>query len=323
MKLKLKYPDSTKIVTLSAETPKLSDLIKLSVNDEIDIEAFKVGFPPKSIPLADDSATLASLGIVNNDQVIVVPKSKSNATSGSKPALPVKEAKPAPAKKAIEKSDASFDSGPLQNPLTINYKPNQYLSFYEIPDDNSCLFRAIEFSILGSWSTFHNLREIVAATIESNSEVYSDAILGKKRQQYIDWILKPTSWGGAIELQILAEYFGVAIWSLDISGARIDKFNPGQENYIVLIYSGIHYDSVALKSDPYTQDIVTVFQQKEYGYEMEKKVLDLGKLLKDNHYYTDTSQFTLKCNDCGTALVGEKEALAHAKKTHHTNFGEY
>ena len=39
--------------------------------------------------------------------------------------------------------------------------------------------------------------------------------------------------------------------------------------------------------------------------------------------FTDTANFTLRCLVCQKGLVGEKEAVEHAKSTGHQNFGEY
>ncbi|QQP36711.1 Ubiquitin thioesterase OTU1like [Caligus rogercresseyi] len=38
--------------------------------------------------------------------------------------------------------------------------------------------------------------------------------------------------------------------------------------------------------------------------------------------FTDVGNFSLKCEDCGTRLVGQKDAQAHAKATGHARFGE-
>lgn len=39
--------------------------------------------------------------------------------------------------------------------------------------------------------------------------------------------------------------------------------------------------------------------------------------------FTDTAKFTLRCGVCALGLVGEKEALLHARATGHQNFAEY
>jgi hypothetical protein len=39
--------------------------------------------------------------------------------------------------------------------------------------------------------------------------------------------------------------------------------------------------------------------------------------------FTDLNNFTLMCLDCHAGVVGQKDAVAHAKATGHVNFGEY
>lgn len=46
------------------------------------------------------------------------------------------------------------------------------------------------------------------------------------REQYIATILKPSTWGGAIELGILAKHFNTEIASIDVETGRIDRFSP-------------------------------------------------------------------------------------------------
>ena len=69
------------------------------------------------------------------------------------------------------------------------------------------------------------------------------------RSKYIDTISNPTSWGGAIELGILALQYRTEIASIDVETGRIDHFPPGESGgamRCILIYSGIHYDAASL-----------------------------------------------------------------------------
>ena len=69
------------------------------------------------------------------------------------------------------------------------------------------------------------------------------------RSKYIDTISNPTSWGGAIELGILALHYRTEIASIDVETGRIDHFPPGESGgamRCILIYSGIHYDAASL-----------------------------------------------------------------------------
>ena len=90
---------------------------------------------------------------------------------------------------------------------------------------------------------------------------YSEPILGRDPNAYATWIKTKNSWGGAIELAIFSSYFktgitsvyefkfeNIEIASIDIATLQVDLF--GQENNysdrIIVLYSGIHYDAVAL-----------------------------------------------------------------------------
>ena len=107
-------------------------------------------------------------------------------------------------------------------------------------------------------------REVIASVVSSDLEKYSEAYLGRDNQQYCTWILTKEAWGGAIEVQILAEYFQVEIAVVDTksgwtargqsSDLKILLIIPGSctvfgessdfPHQMVLIYDGIHYDAL-------------------------------------------------------------------------------
>ena len=64
-------------------------------------------------------------------------------------------------------------------------------------------------------------REVIANVVNSDQEKYSEAYLGRENQQYCSWILTKDAWGGAIEVQILAEYFQVEIVVVDTKSGGI------------------------------------------------------------------------------------------------------
>ena len=74
--------------------------------------------------------------------------------------------------------------------------------------------------------------------------------------KYVDTITKPNSWGGAIELTVLAAHYNTEITSIDVESGRIDHYTPpshdsgiiptSTKTRCILIYSGIHYDAVSL-----------------------------------------------------------------------------
>ena len=137
------------------------------------------------------------------------------------------------------------------------------------------------------------------------------------------------SWGGAIELGILAANFNVALLCLDVETGKIIRFqleeNP-PSNFVVLVYSGIHYDVIARNKECLTQDKpldVCVFE--EDSVDGDTFIVDCQKLcalLQQKNYVTNTTTFRVRCLECYEILVGEMGASNHANATNHFRFGE-
>ena len=119
------------------------------------------------------------------------------------------------------------------------------------------------------------MREVIASVVGADQEKYSEAILGKGNKAYCNWILGKDAWGGAIEVQILAEYFQVEIMVVDTkSGKRAGErklvkscagsqtiFGENQNfpQRMVLIYDGIHYDPLFLRFFSEVSSEINVF----------------------------------------------------------------
>ena len=57
-------------------------------------------------------------------------------------------------------------------------------------------------SILTSGNMSSNeMRQLAASSITSEPHKYSDAVLGRPRDEYVQWILKDESWGGECILE--------------------------------------------------------------------------------------------------------------------------
>lgn len=201
-----------------------------------------------------------------------------------------------------------------------------------VPDDNSCLFSSVAIVFEQNIGKAQEIRKIVADEIRGDMVAWSEAILGQPRDDYISTILKPSTWGGAIELAILAKHYNTEISSIDVETGRIDHFTPSPDadsgNRTILIYSGIHYDAATLapiKDAPedFHQTIIPVRGSTPETDPILKAAKGLADKLRAKKAFTNTSTFTLKCQNCGKGLTGEKEARAHAAETGHVNFGEY
>jgi len=196
--------------------------------------------------------------------------------------------------------------------------------------DNSCLFTAVAYCLSGELQSAAEsrrssvfLREIIANAVAADPIRYSEAFLERPNQDYVKWIKKSDSWGGAIELAILAEFYNMQISVVDIDAQtpHISSFGEGQ-NYpqrIFLIYDGTHYDP--LYFEPFGGNArTTIFPTSNLT--VMGLAMQLGHQTKAAREYTDTKNFTLRCQICNTLLKGQKEAENHAQMTGHDAFAE-
>ncbi|KAL8732175.1 MAG: hypothetical protein Q9166_002922 [cf. Caloplaca sp. 2 TL-2023] len=197
-----------------------------------------------------------------------------------------------------------------------------------MPDDNSCLFRAFGSAFFGIMDNMTELRSIIASYIQEHKEEYSEVVLEKPPDDYCRWIQTEDAWGGAIELNVLSRHFDIEICSVDVQTLRVDRFNEGMSKRCILVYSGIHYDTIALsQSDPYATGGYTLPEEDLKIFDPADDALlaaavELCAELQKRHYFTDTAGFQVKCNVCKKTFVGEKGATEHASVTGHYNFGE-
>jgi ubiquitin thioesterase OTU1 len=138
-----------------------------------------------------------------------------------------------------------------------------------VPDDNSCLFSSIAlifeqdsrkaqkirqgqpYDRIGLESTrltdrrshpsrcrWHPSRHgnlqrsysgVIGITAYYSIDIELIRICSLSRDAYIATILKPATWGGAIELGILAKHYGTEIASIDVETGRFDRFEPPLE----------------------------------------------------------------------------------------------
>lgn len=194
-----------------------------------------------------------------------------------------------------------------------------------MPDDNSCLFRAFGNAFLPDMDNMTELRSIIAQYIQSHPDIYSAVMLDQKPNDYCRWIQTPDAWGGAIELDILSRHFELEICSIDVQTCRVDRFNEGRDQRCILVYSGIHYDTIALSPAEAGVFAPPEFDTKVFeaaDEEVLEKAVELCRVLQGRHYFTDTAKFSIRCNVCRKTFTGERGATEHAKETGHYDFGE-
>jgi ubiquitin thioesterase OTU1 len=137
------------------------------------------------------------------------------------------------------------------------------------------------------------------------------------RDEYIRTILSPNSWGGAIELTILAAHYKTEIASIDVETGRIDRFTGSgtssssngdadadagaSESRALLIYSGIHYDAAVLAPTPdapqeFCASVVPgASAATNEGERVVEALQALATKLRAKRAYTNTATFDLKC----------------------------
>lgn len=68
-----------------------------------------------------------------------------------------------------------------------------------------------------------NMRQIIADELVNQEDAYCEAILGRPIAEYREWIKKPDSWGGAVELAVLSKYYGIEIAVVDTANSVINR----------------------------------------------------------------------------------------------------
>ncbi|KAI9928063.1 hypothetical protein ASPWEDRAFT_173711 [Aspergillus wentii DTO 134E9] len=334
MRIRVRGPAGQSTVSLD-DTATVDDL-RTQIVDKTGLTAYdvKYGYPdlkPLELHGFQPGQKITEIGVnLNGEQLLVTNKegsihTQTPSTSHDNDARATFQKKPPEQFSLPRKSHEGVSDDPPEIP-----SPEHSGTFVLriMPDDNSCLFRAVGSAIMGGMDTMTELRSIVAQTIQSNSELYSEAVLEKKPDDYCRWIQNENSWGGGIELSILSKHFDIEICSIDVQTLRVDRFNEGPPTRCIMVYSGIHYDNIALSpSDP-------PFTHAYAPPEFDTKVFDaadpvvleksvaLCTVLRSKHYYTDTAGFRIRCNTCGGTFVGEKGATQHAAQTGHYDFGE-
>lgn len=173
----------------------------------------KAGFPPKIVAV-DDARTLYDAGIRDGEQLIVEHHSVVAAIGQTlKPTN-------------IQQYSSGMTKSLPSNVLPRNGVATEHgvILIREMKDDNSCLFNSINYILHRQSMESFQLRKLIADDILKDPVSYNEAILGKPVSQYCEWITKPNSWGGAIELAIFSNHFQIEIDSVDIATGRIDRF---------------------------------------------------------------------------------------------------
>jgi len=328
IRIRLRAPNGQHTLSLDDNAPVSDFLSAISSETNLPLFELKWNFPPQPLDpsLYGLSTLLKDTDLKLNGASITV---IGQATGD-----------PSERKEEEEMQAATQQSGSKSAPLSLQRKQNEALKDTpEVPlpdrggtivlrvmeDDNSCMFRAVGSAVLtGALDSMVELRSMVANAIQRDQDFYNEAILQRSPDEYCKWIQYADSWGGGIELSILSQEFDIEIASINVQDLRVDRFNEGRPKRIILVYSGIHYDTIALV--PFgTSPLDSDNDIKQFDAD-DDVILEAARQLcgelKKKHYYTDTKKFSIQCNTCGWQGAGEQGATQHAMETGHTDFGE-
>ncbi|KAJ5510831.1 Ovarian tumor otubain [Penicillium expansum] len=311
MRIRVRGPSGQSTITLD-DTATIKDLLT-QIAEKTGLATFdvKYGYPLKPLELDSfqQDQRILEVGINLNGESLIVAQ-KEGATRGVSDDAPTARTVPSqPAQPSQPSRSQIPPENTTEDPPEIA-SPEHAGTFVlrVMPDDNSCLFRAVGAAIMGDMDTMVELRSIIAGAIQSNPSEYTAAILGKKPDEYCTWIQNEDSWVAP-------------------SSSRF-SFNEGAPTRCIVVYSGIHYDVLALSPSrpPYTRANPLPHGDTKIFEAVDPVVLqkakELCRVLQGKHYYTDTSGFTVRCNVCGGTFTGERGATKHAAETGHYDFGE-
>ena len=263
MRLRLRGPSGTHTITLEddATVGQLCGMIT-DVTSLI-VWSLKSGFPPQPLDISQFPAEtkLSDTGYkFNGEQIIVEPEnlpgvqfaratashstSMSNVPPSSLSSQTIPQIISSPQKTSKKPSNpVDPPSTPKKSLPSLTRKPNKVeddppevpipsrggkLVLRVMPDDNSCLFRALSTCLLGDdLDGMTELRSIVASEIQADQETYNEAILQKPPDEYCQWIMNPNSWGGYVEIKILAEHFQIEVCAVDVQNGVIQRYSEG------------------------------------------------------------------------------------------------
>lgn len=322
IRLRLRAPNGNHTIALDDDAAVSDLLSSISNITELPLFELKWGFPPQPLDpsLYGMSTRLNDTDLkLNGSQLIVIAQATGDPSEKDQADTSNEQSKSAPLslqRKQTELKDTPEVPVPSRGGTVV---------LRVMPDDNSCMFRALGSAVLSSsLDSMTELRSLVAQAIQADPERFNEAILQRKPDKYCQWISYSDSWGGGIELSILSQEFDIEICSINVQDLRVDRFNEGRPKRCILVYSGIHYDTIAFVE----QGVSTLDDANDVKLfdSSDDVILEAARQLcgelQRKHYYTDTQKFDIKCNTCGWQGAGERGAIQHATETGHTDFGE-
>lgn len=251
--LKVKTKTGQQVIKSLTSESTVNDLkVELSNWSNIPVGRLHIltGYPPKLFDVPEGSAKLGDCNVSSGDTFILEekPQFASNEQLEKRPLASNEQV--ASATPVVPSREKNVES---RTHVTDNEAFPGILMKHVVPADNSCLFSSIYFVLNGkideTGSISPLMRQLIAETVSKDPENYSEAILGKPNADYCKWIQDDKSWGGAIELAVLSNHYGIEIAVVDTINAIINRFGEDQQypHRVLLLFDGIHYDPLYLE----------------------------------------------------------------------------
>mmetsp|Transcript_37250 Transcript_37250/g.60327 ORF Transcript_37250/g.60327 Transcript_37250/m.60327 type:complete len:345 (-) Transcript_37250:130-1164(-) len=338
LSVRIRLPKGQEVFKLDPASTFESLAIEIKNKSGIDptSQRYLTGFPPKEIVTSPTDSV--SKHLKSGDTVIVEAKPSPSPTQeiniehlslSTPPPVVVASSLPSTVsgggRGGVGIGVASRQQSPPPPSAVVGEQDESVVVRRQIPDDNSCLFNAVGYVLEGqSLAHASRLRKVIADAVSKDPITFNEGFLGKSPSDYAHWIQLPGSWGGAIELFILAQHYRTEIMAFDVISLRKDTYGDGNgyPQRVLLMYDGIHYDALALSPFQGAPEYAdqTIFSPPATA--PVDKAFSLISSLHAAGKYTDTATFSIMCLQCKTVLKGEDGALKHAKATGHTRFDE-
>lgn len=319
MRLRVRAPTGTSHRELDgADTTcaQLYEMLALELSQPVSAIMLRFGVPPALLPYTHDR-TLVQAGIEDEDTLFV---DTASLTGSAAPKPATTPAAPPP-----PTTTTTTASQPPQE-RRVPKVAERLIRRHVIPGDNSCLFNAIGYALEErSMTKANEMRSTVAAIITSDPATYNEAVLGRPPEEYVEWIMTPSHWGGAIEVSILSKVYETELCVFEVTSEHVDFFGEDAQypRRALLLYDGLHYDLLVEVDSP----SAPASEEKTVFPRSDTRIVQLAREFMHQrhveHKYTDTANFKLKCLVCQAGLRGDQDAVRHAQATGHQNFSEY
>lgn len=150
----------------------------------------------------------------------------------------------------VQKGEAVMKQGRTGGKYIPPAPENAGFVLREMPGDNSCFFHAMAYVMENKASgkeEANKMRLKAAEFVYNHPEILTPALLGMPTKQYVEWLLKPDSWGGELELLVFSLMYNCEIVAVDLQSLRLHHMgsDKGYTTRVFVVYTGIHYDAIA------------------------------------------------------------------------------